>query len=261
MNRMEFMRQLALLLDDITSEEKAEAIQYYNDYFDDAGIDNEQDVIRALGTPAKVAETIKTDLAGRPDEDWEFTETGFRNEGRRKHEILVKPAMQNQNAQKEHTKDYRNAYQEYDNTNYRNKDTVAADKQMAMPPKNNAGKIILIVILLLLLSPLWISIAAVIFGILVSIVAVGVALLFSFGAVTVSLILVGIVFFAFSIVKLFMSPVLGILMMGISLLLIGIGILCIMAVVWICIRLIPTCVRGFVNLCRLPFERKGGQCA
>ena len=37
MNRIGFMTQLAALLQDVPVEERREAMQYYNDYFDDAG--------------------------------------------------------------------------------------------------------------------------------------------------------------------------------------------------------------------------------
>ena len=62
MNRAEFIRQLECLLQSIPDAERQEALQYYNDYFDDAGDENEQDVIEALGNPARVAENIKRDL-------------------------------------------------------------------------------------------------------------------------------------------------------------------------------------------------------
>ena len=61
MNRQEFLIRLEHLLDGISPEEKAEALQYYNDYFDDAGPEKEQEVLEALGTPEKVAENIKKD--------------------------------------------------------------------------------------------------------------------------------------------------------------------------------------------------------
>lgn len=64
MNRVEFMRQLESLLQNVAATEREEAIQYYNDYFDDAGAENEQAVIEALGNPARVAENIKRDLIG-----------------------------------------------------------------------------------------------------------------------------------------------------------------------------------------------------
>lgn len=62
MDRAEFMRQLERLLQGISPTEREEALQYYNSYFDDAGAENEQEVIRALGSPARVAENIKSGL-------------------------------------------------------------------------------------------------------------------------------------------------------------------------------------------------------
>ena len=65
MNRIEFMTELAALLQDISAEERVEAMQYYNDYFDDAGAENEADIIKELESPRKVAETIKAGLGGQ----------------------------------------------------------------------------------------------------------------------------------------------------------------------------------------------------
>ena len=44
MNRIQFMTQLAALLQDLPVEERREAMKYYNDYFDDAGEENEKEV-------------------------------------------------------------------------------------------------------------------------------------------------------------------------------------------------------------------------
>lgn len=62
MKRAEFMRQLESLLQSIPAAEREEALQYYNNYFDDAGEESEQEVIEALGNPARVAENIRRDL-------------------------------------------------------------------------------------------------------------------------------------------------------------------------------------------------------
>ena len=62
MNREEYMRRLAIALRDIPQSEKEEALQYYNDYFDDAGVENEQEVMNSLGSPEKLAETIQRDF-------------------------------------------------------------------------------------------------------------------------------------------------------------------------------------------------------
>lgn len=51
MNRVQFMEQLKKLLSDISEEERQEALEYYESYFDDAGEDQEAEVIRELGSP------------------------------------------------------------------------------------------------------------------------------------------------------------------------------------------------------------------
>ena len=48
MNRKEYMERLEQLLLVLPEEEREEALQYYNDYFDDAGVENEDRVIRDL---------------------------------------------------------------------------------------------------------------------------------------------------------------------------------------------------------------------
>ena len=59
MNRVEFMQELERLLSDIAESDRLDAMAYYNDYFDEAGVENEAQVIEALGTPEKVAVIIK----------------------------------------------------------------------------------------------------------------------------------------------------------------------------------------------------------
>ena len=56
MRRTEFLEELGRLLADLPEEERKAAILYYDDYLQDAGQENEQDVIRELGGPEKVAD-------------------------------------------------------------------------------------------------------------------------------------------------------------------------------------------------------------
>ena len=46
MNRTEFLEQLERLLWDIPESERKEALEYYQDYFEDAGAENEGKVIQ-----------------------------------------------------------------------------------------------------------------------------------------------------------------------------------------------------------------------
>lgn len=78
MNRIEFMTELERLLKEIPEEERREAIQYYEDYFADAGLENEQHIIAELESPKKVAQTIKAGLRGKEEESSEYRETGYK---------------------------------------------------------------------------------------------------------------------------------------------------------------------------------------
>lgn len=61
MRREEFMKELAYLLRDIPANEREDALAYYENYFDEAGAENEYKVIQELGSPAAVAEKILAD--------------------------------------------------------------------------------------------------------------------------------------------------------------------------------------------------------
>ena len=77
MNRVEFMQQLERLLWDIPENDRVDAIAYYNDYFDEAGPENENQVIKELGSPERVAAIIKADLNLSGNEQAEYTEKGY----------------------------------------------------------------------------------------------------------------------------------------------------------------------------------------
>lgn len=59
MNKEQFLKELEDLLQDIDATEREEALNYYRDYFEDAGSEHEQEIIKELESPKKVAQTIK----------------------------------------------------------------------------------------------------------------------------------------------------------------------------------------------------------
>lgn len=65
MNRSEFLKRLEQGLARISKEERDAALDYYNEYFDEAGEENEQKVIDELGSPAQIAARIKAGSAVR----------------------------------------------------------------------------------------------------------------------------------------------------------------------------------------------------
>ena len=62
MNREEFLKKLESLLRDVDASERKEALQYYEEYFEDSE-KAEADVIKELGSPEEVAHSIREELA------------------------------------------------------------------------------------------------------------------------------------------------------------------------------------------------------
>ncbi len=95
MNRAEYMRELSYLLQDVPDEEREEALQYYEDYFDDAGPDKEEQVVAELGRPEKVAAIIREGARnGYESLDAEYTENGYQNERYRGPQYEIVPPEQ-----------------------------------------------------------------------------------------------------------------------------------------------------------------------
>lgn len=81
MNRAEYMAQLSYLLQDMAESEKQDVLQYYEDYFDEGGAEQEEWIIRTLGTPERLAAMIKDGIGnGSGSVYGEYTESGYRDD-------------------------------------------------------------------------------------------------------------------------------------------------------------------------------------
>lgn len=69
MNRAQFISELKSKLQGVPFDEAASAIAYYEEYFEEAGAQNEQQVIAELGSPADVAAKIIGEFAIRNIEE------------------------------------------------------------------------------------------------------------------------------------------------------------------------------------------------
>ena len=58
MNKYEFLAQLRNALSSVPQEERDAAMSYYEEFFSDAGEENEQAVIASLGSPQELAQSI-----------------------------------------------------------------------------------------------------------------------------------------------------------------------------------------------------------
>lgn len=160
MNRIEFMTELAALLQDVPVEERRDAMKYYNDYFDDAGEENEQRVIEELESPVKVAATIKADLEGASRDYGEYTENGYSDT---RFEYKEMPA--GRDCQKESGSSRNGSSQGYDyqkGTYQENTYQGYGYQANEEPPRTNGLlKILLIILLIIVGAPIIIPLAIV----------------------------------------------------------------------------------------------------
>lgn len=230
MKREEFLKELENLLQDISENERAEAMQYYRDYFDDAGPENEAQIIEELGSPERVAYTIKADLG---EADGQFTERGYEDDRFADRQEVGHRVSQ----EKQH-------------------DSQSRELQKAAKKSANGWKIACIILLCILLFPilfpLSIAVLAVIAAVVITIVAVAVAI----GAAALGLLVAGVAVVVVGIGKALLMPAAGLALAGTGLLLLAVGILATVAIVWCCVKFLPWLIRGVVKLIQYPFRRR-----
>ena len=157
MNREQFIAQLARLLQDLPPAERQEAIRYYQEYFDDAGEENEDAVIQELGSPGKVVASIKANLQyggstfGANDTDMENTGT----------ESQTKDADGWQNADTQGQNGQQGTWQNADTQGqsgqqqtWQNSSTQSPYAMQARKPKRGVGGWALLIIILVFASPM-----------------------------------------------------------------------------------------------------------
>lgn len=257
MTRLEFMKTLGELLSDISEEERSEALLYYEDYFEDAGPDREQIIINELGSPDKVAASIKANINTSSQEARDrgyFTEYGYEDDTFHEPKLEIIDGIKKENktnsnsakdAQSENnynsTKDFKNNY--YDQNSHKNSD-------------NKGLKIILIIIICIFAIPVGIPILATIFSLLLALLLTVFGIWIAFVAVSIGLTIGGIVSIVAGIIKLVTLPIVGVSVTGVGLVLFGVGLLFTIATVWITTKIIPTVFRFVIDVCRLPFKNR-----
>ena len=236
MNKAEFMAELERLLQNIPDNERTEALNYYEEYFSDAGVENEQKVIEELESPMKVADNIKDGLRANMD---------------------AMPGNSNNSAYQSGSA-YQNgtSYQGstvYQGNNFYQNGTAAIKKEEGLP----TWAIVLIVIGCVICSPAIIGALGTIIGFLAAAFFGLIGIIFGFGAGGLALVVSGILLTVVGIIKMFVGPFGGLIIIGIGLLMLAIGILFVMFTIWLCGYALPALCRGIVWLCKKPFEKKG----
>ncbi len=228
MNRVEFMAELERLLADLPEDERQAAVQYYADYFADAGAENEAEVIRELGSPEKTAESIKADYYGRT-----FDESRFEHK-----DYMEKYGQQASGQQTSGQQPAGTA------------DSPAGEQKK--PWTSRGLKILLIVLIAIVVWPLSLGLICAVLGILAAVVCL-------FAGLVIAAVCVMIAGGVTVVTGLLMSvayPPAALMTTGIGLLLFVLGLIATVGTVKLCMIVYPAMLRGFVELCRRPIHGK-----
>ena len=223
MDRYEFMWKLKSLLGDIPEQEREEALQYYNDYFEDAGKENEASVIASLGSPEKVAENIKKDAQqnGFFDE-YESTKVEKGNE------LVEYPHGQQEEKRENATRE--------------NKESKGI----------SAG----LIVLLICLSPILFALATVLLCVSIGLIATCIGIVAGFGGATLGLFAGAVACVVAGILCLPIHALAGVGMLGVGFLLVALGLLFLMMTVGICGFVLPKLCEGIGWIVRTCLGRK-----
>ncbi len=225
MNRQEFMTQLERLLWDISENDRQDAIAYYNDYFDEAGVENEAKVTAELGSPGKVAAIIKADLNSSGNEWAEYTENGYK-----------------------------------DNRMNQGENPISKREVGYKEPKGRVKiPLVLVIILLIFALPLLLGVGGGLIGLVFGIFGAMIGVIAAVVGGCVSGFVGGIAGLAYGIAKVLFNPTQGLLYIGIGSLALAMGVFLALLILWSIGKWIPALLRIVVNFIqRLVYKNERG---
>lgn len=233
MNRVEFMQQLERLLMDIPEQDRQDAIAYYHNYFDEAGEENEAQVIRELGSPDKVAAIIKTDLNSSGNMDGQYTEYGY-EDGREGANVNT-PTTQGTSSQEQ--------------------------------KKKRDFPLALIIILVIFASPLLVGVCGgalgiilgvlgTLFGIIVAVIVTVFAIAVAMLASGIACIVAGAACIVVGLMRAVTSGVEGLILVGVGGVTFALGVLFTILFVWCAFKWLPALFRWTIDLIQRLFSRR-----
>ena len=273
MDRAEFLNRLEAQLLDVPQAEREEALQYYEDYLNDAGDAGDFDILQELGTPEEVADSIRNGLgqdssgvgersygsqssrsgqagenrqdssrSGQPGDSGYFSENGYVDREPQKEELqrVKQPACGDRS-----------------DADWQSTDSDAEDDSSAA--RRRQPSVWLWILLIVFAAPV---VLPIVFGLLVAAISV----LFALFITGIALLVCGIVCTGAGIWALIQAftqivawPAAAMIGIGISLAAIGIGVLVTLLMGWLIGKVVPTGVRALCNCLHRIVTRKGGR--
>ncbi len=227
MTRKVFMEILEKMLSDVSLNDRFDALSYYKEYFDDAGITEDMVVPESVGTPEQIAMRLKKSINSGEN----ITSENINIGGTYNRDNTSGSYNTNQNTGNSYNNSQNAGQYSYNNS-----------QNTAQYEYNNAGqynkknderaiKIIVAIIIAAVTFPIWSGIILGILGTIIGIVCGLGGTIIGLGVAGISLIIVAIVSgygFATSV-----------LLMGIGLILFGVAILLVIPEALFCIKFLP----------------------
>lgn len=253
MNKQKFMEQLEVLLFRIPQVERDEALQYYANYFEDAGEEKEDEVIEELGSPDKVAKTIFDEIGQaqnmddasqmeHANQERDTSQTSQVKENKSKKEHKYKKEDKSKKEQKNKKEKIYNSEQE-EVKNIQVVETIPK-KKMSKPRK----------IVMICTSPIWAPILFAIWVILISFIVAMAVLVFSITIVAIAFVIVGLAAIIDGFIRIFLFPAYALCVIGAGFASVAIAILFLLFILLLIKTVIPALSKAFVLSYTLPFK-------
>lgn len=222
MNKEQFLLRLEQLLSDIPEDERTEALEYYQSYFEDAGVENEANVIEELGSPEKVAQSIREGVNDRGEDTVD-------------HPLVSKTADTGGTG-----------------ANW-------SDMKQKFQQKDKRSMWLLAIIVAVFTSPIWLGALGTLFGISISLVSVIAAIILTVVILAFVGLIVGLVLGLVGVIVFFTGHFgSGLMIFGGGLLLAALGCLCAALLIWMSKTVIPAMIGKVSDLMHHGLKRRKG---
>ena len=250
MRKEEFINKVEYLLSDISNEEKYEAIDYYRDYLEEAGAENEEKVIAEFGSPERIAAIIRADITGNMTDGGEFTENGYKDprfDGP-ENNIVVSEAnnsssTDNKESESDESDSTSSVKSEAAWVRFKNKVNNMFGDNMS-----KTTKIVLIVLLVILLFPILLGTGTFLLSALGSVAGLIVSFFFLVGIVTFGLLVGAVILLFTGFGFVFFSGGIAAVLFGAALVSFGLGLLSLVLSVLFYGKFIPFLFRKIKGL-------------
>ena len=241
MNRFEYMTKLASCLQDISEEDRRDAMEYYNNYFDEAGSENEQKVIEELGDPVKLAEQIREGADAACDTTNRNVQHNSYGNG-----------SEDYNAPHNNSDDSSTDSMSYTYGKTQGTTGTQEAQTFSMQPgtmdtkksEDRTWKIVLIVVAAMLTSPITVPLILSILGTIFGVILAAVFIVFGLIVGAASVAIIGVVLFGIGISALFSEFFAGLALTGVGLILAAVGAAVTVGMVYLCKWAFPEIAKG-----------------